>query len=144
LLRQPLLAQSDELEVVLGEFADLSFDDVDDPPLESEEPPPVTDSPDEPLLELEPDSLSEPEPEPVPPSDELEPLLESLFSSLARVDRADDPRSFFAHPLPLKWIAGATNAFVIVPSAPHSGQNLGPWSLMPWMTSVTRRHAEHV
>jgi hypothetical protein len=45
-------------------------------------------------------------------------------------------RSFLAQPEPLKWIAGVVNAFVIVPSAPHSGQNRGPWSLIPWTTSV--------
>jgi hypothetical protein len=59
----------------------------------------------------------------------------SRFFALAL---AVEPRSFFAQPDPLKWIAGVTNAFVIVPSAPHSGQNRGPWSLMPWMNSVVR------
>jgi hypothetical protein len=70
--------------------------------------------------------------------------LELPFSSFARAARADVPRSFFAQPVPLKWTAGATNAFVMVPSAPHSGQNFGPWSLIPWMTSVVRRHLEQV
>jgi hypothetical protein len=56
--------------------------------------------------------------------------------------RVLDPRSFFAQPVPLKWMAGAVKPFVIVPSAPHSGQNFGPWSLMPWMTSVTWPQAE--
>jgi hypothetical protein len=55
-----------------------------------------------------------------------------------------EPRSFFAQPVPLKWIAGAVKPFVIVPSAPHSGQNRGPWSFIPWITSVRWRQAEHV
>jgi len=55
--------------------------------------------------------------------DRLEPLLEL-------------ERSFFAQPVPLKWIVGGAKAFVIVPSAPHSGQNFGPGSLIPWTTSV--------
>ena len=53
-------------------------------------------------------------------------------SSFFAVDGRDaDERSFFAQPEPLKWMAGVVNAFVIVPSAPHSGQKRGPWSLMP-------------
>jgi hypothetical protein len=36
--------------------------------------------------------------------------------------RALEPRSFLAQPLPLKWTDGAEKTFVIVPSAPHSGQ----------------------
>jgi hypothetical protein len=43
----------------------------------------------------------------------------SLDRALAR---ALEPRSFFAQPLPLKWTDGAEKTFVIVPSAPHSGQ----------------------
>jgi hypothetical protein len=53
-------------------------------------------------------------------------------------------RSFFSYPVPLKWIAGVVNPFVIVPSAPQSGQNRGPWSFIPWMTSVRWRQAEQV
>jgi hypothetical protein len=45
-------------------------------------------------------------------------------------------RSFFAHPEPLKTIAGGANALRIVPSAPHDGQNFGPLSLIPWRMSV--------
>jgi hypothetical protein len=58
--------------------------------------------------------------------------------------RNAEPRSFFAQPVPLKWIAGAVNPFVIVPSAPHSGQKRGPCSWIPWITSVRWRHAEQV
>ena len=50
-------------------------------------------------------------------------------------------RSTFAQPEPLNTIAGAESALRIVPSAPHSGQKRGPWSLIPWMTSVTRPQA---
>ena len=53
-------------------------------------------------------------------------------------------RSFFAQPEPLKWMAGGANAFDIVPSAPHSGQNFGPWSWIPWTTSVRWPQALHV
>lgn len=35
-------------------------------------------------------------------------------------------RSFFAHPVPLKWTAGGANTLRILP--PHSGHPLGPWS----------------
>ena len=33
------------------------------------------------------------------------------------------PRSFFAQPDPLKWIAGAANCLRIVPAAPQLGQS---------------------
>jgi len=45
-------------------------------------------------------------------------------------------RSFFAQPEPLKTMDGALKPFRIVPSAPHAGQNFGPASSRPWMTSV--------
>ena len=45
-------------------------------------------------------------------------------------------RSFFAHPEPLKCTAGRPKAFRRVPSAPQAGQNRGPGSLIPWITSV--------
>ena len=91
-------------------------------------------------FEPEPGSDFEPEPDP-----ELEPepesdveasvfVVESSFFDDA--DRDAEERSFFAQPEPLKWKVGGVNAFVMVPSAPHSGQNLGPWSLIPWTTSV--------
>jgi len=91
--------------------------------------------------ELLPDEL----PESPPESLELDPLspLDPLFavSSFFDEDERLEPlleleRSFFAQPVPLKWIVGGAKAFVIVPSAPHSGQNLGPGSLIPWTTSV--------
>ena len=53
------------------------------------------------------------------------------------------PRSFFAHPEPLKWIVGGANCLRIVPSAPHDGQNCGPGSLIPWRMSARCWHAVH-
>jgi hypothetical protein len=85
-------------------------------------------------------SLDDPPPVPDEPSDE--PLdLDSLVSPLSferAAARTLEPRSFFAQPLPLKWIDGAEKTFVIVPSAPHSGQKRGPSASIPWTTSVSR------
>ena len=71
----------------------------------------------------------------VPPSVEDEPSdFVSLVPPLSferAAARELEPRSFFAQPLPLKWIDGAEKTFVIVPSAPHSGQNRGPSASMP-------------
>src|SRR4029079_2246640 len=83
-----------------------------------------------------PPALVEPELEPEPALASLP--LESDFAVSSFFD-VDDPRaeeldverSFFAQPEPLKWIAGAAKAFVIVPSAPPSGQNFGTPSLIP-------------
>jgi hypothetical protein len=72
---------------------------------------------------LEPASLSD--------DDDFDPPLDDDRPLEAR-------RSTLAQPEPLKTIDGADIALRIVPSAPHSGQNRGPASLMPWMTSVTR------
>jgi hypothetical protein len=60
------------------------------------------------------------------------------FDPLDERPPLEDRRSTFAQPEPLNRTAGADSALRIVPSAPHSGQNRGPASLMPWMTSVTR------
>lgn len=87
---------------------------------------------------------SVPDPDPDPALAVELSLLEAPLSSLVRDARADVPRSFFAQPVPLKWTAGATNVLVIVPSAPQLGQNFGPGSLIPWMTSVTCRQAEQL
>jgi hypothetical protein len=59
------------------------------------------------------------------------------FAALVLPDAADDARSFFAHPEPLKWTADVVMPLRIVPSAPQAGQNLGPGSWIPWITSVT-------
>jgi hypothetical protein len=65
---------------------------------------------------------------------------ESLPDPAREVLDAADARSFFAHPEPLKWTAGVLKPLRIVPSAPHSGQKRGPGSLIPWITSASRRH----
>jgi hypothetical protein len=46
-------------------------------------------------------------------------------------------RSFFAQPEPLKWIAGAANAFLSGPP-PHSGQTVGSGEWTPRRTSDRR------
>jgi hypothetical protein len=55
-------------------------------------------------------------------------------------DRAAARRSFFAQPVPLKWTAGAANAFFTGP-LPQSGHADGPSAWTPWMTSNRRPHA---
>jgi len=94
--------------------------------------------PDEPLPDEPPESP--PESLELDPPSPLDPLF-TLSSFFVDDDDRLEPlleleRSFFAQPVPLKWIVGGAKAFVIVPSAPHSGQNLGPGSLIPWTTSV--------
>lgn len=71
-----------------------------------------------------------------PPSLEVEVVL-----ALVRAALVDD-RSFFAQPEPLKCTVGVESALRIVPSAPQAGQNRGPASLMPWITSVSCRQFE--
>jgi hypothetical protein len=68
---------------------------------------------------------------------------ELAFAAFVRALLAED-RSFFAQPEPLKWTVGAVNALVMVPSAPQLGQNRGPASLMPWITSVRCRQFEQM
>ncbi len=92
-------------------FDDLSDDESDDEP--DEEPPEESDG-DEPL-----ESDDEPPEEPF--DDPPEAVLAAFVLDAP-------PRSFFAHPEPLKWIVGDENCFRIVPSRPHDGQNLGPSS----------------
>jgi hypothetical protein len=67
---------------------------------------------------------------------------ESSFFAEDGFDEVD--RSFFAQPEPLNTIAGGAKALVIVPSAPHSGQNFGPLSWIPWTTSVRWPQLLHV
>ena len=99
----------------------------------------------EPPLELE---LDEPEPEPLDfeavESAEDEPSPEAFgFVSesdpMSDLERAFEPaleRSFLAQPEPLKCTVGGAKALRKVPSAPQAGQNRGPGSLIPWITSV--------
>ena len=78
-------------------------------------------------------------PVPLPPS-----LLDSdpdvapsaVFDVRDRPGDALAERSFLAQPDPLKWTAGAEKPRRIVPSAPQLGQNLGPPSWIPWITSI--------
>lgn len=51
-------------------------------------------------------------------------LAASLAADLAEalVLAPDPPRSFFAQPVPLKWMAGAANCLRMVASAPQDGQ----------------------
>jgi hypothetical protein len=49
-------------------------------------------------------------------------------------------RSLFAQPEPLKWTAGAVNAFLMGPE-PHNGHCVGGPSWIPWMTSKRRPQA---
>ena len=65
-------------------------------------------------------------------SADVDPLSPSL-------DDFDEPeedarRSFFAHPDPLKWIAGVVNAFLIGP-LPQSGHSVGGSAWTPRRTS---------
>jgi hypothetical protein len=61
---------------------------------------------------------------------ELDPAPDLSFAA----DRAAAPRSFFAQPLPLKWIVGGANAFRTGPLR-QTGQWVGPSLLTPWITS---------
>jgi hypothetical protein len=66
------------------------------------------------------------------------------FAARERAADEDAARSFFAQPDPLKWTAGVANPLRIVPSAPHAGQNRGPPSWIPWITSVSWPHVAQV
>ena len=90
----------------------------------------------------EPLSVSEPPPDPVSdPDAPSEPELAVVVGESpsdepeeAAVDRRLVLRSFFAQPVPLKWIVGAENAFR-TGAAPQIGQDVGPSVAMEWMTS---------
>jgi hypothetical protein len=77
-----------------------------------------------------------------PPSDPDPDDAPSLFEPLSPL-AFDTPgvavarRSFFAQPDPLKWIAGAANAFLSGPP-PHSGQTVGSGEWTPRRTSDRR------
>jgi hypothetical protein len=86
-------------------------------------------------------------PEVAPPSEPLAVLASSVGRALGArppEEPLDDRRSTLAQPEPLKTMAGLENSLRIVPSAPHSGQNRGPPSLIPWITSVVRPQLLHV
>ena len=104
---------------------DVDPDAGDDPPVVDDEPGVFDPSPPEPLSEPVSELVSDPW---SPSFADDEPLF-----TAAR-------RSFLAQPDPLKWIAGAANAFRTGPD-PHSGHRSGAGSLTPWMTSKRRPHA---
>lgn len=87
-----------------------------------------------------PSPLSDPEPEPVSapsldPELEPEPEVASPSADAAGVDeRAVVLRSFFAQPLPRKWIVGAEKA-LRTGAAPQIGHTVGPSAVTEWMTS---------
>jgi hypothetical protein len=113
-----------------------------DEPLEPEDPeaserdePEDSEPDDEDGLDDEPDPEPSPDDEDVEP-DPSEPDPSDPFELPDDFVPLDPPRSFLAHPDPLKWIVGGANSFRIVPSLPHDGQNCGPGSLRPWRMSV--------
>jgi hypothetical protein len=83
-----------------------------------------------------PSPLSDPEPELVSaPSLELGPESAPPSAEAAGLDeRAVVLRSFFAQPLPLKWMVGAVNA-LRTGEAPQIGQLDGLSAVTEWMTS---------
>jgi hypothetical protein len=98
----------------------------DDEPEPDPEPSPDDDDEDEEPDPSEPDPSEPDEPDPSAPFEPADALVPGL----------EPPRSFFAHPEPLKWMVGGANSLRIVPSLPHDGQNCGPGSLRPWRMSV--------
>jgi hypothetical protein len=78
-------------------------------------------------FEADPES----DPESAPPDVFAEPGAGVPSSFALALARELEPRSFFAHPEPLKWTDGAEKTFVIVPSTPHSGQKWGPSAAIP-------------
>ena len=78
--------------------------------------------------------------DPPEPSDAFFPSPVAAAPALAFELAVD--RSFLAHPEPLKWTAGVTNAFRSVSSAPHAGQKRGEGASIPWMNSVRVEHFE--
>ncbi|HXI81248.1 MAG TPA: hypothetical protein VNM34_10585 [Verrucomicrobiae bacterium] len=83
-----------------------------------------------------PEAFALPDPESPPPpasEPELDPLSAAADAAL-EAEREAELRSFFAQPLPRKWIVGAENAFRTGP-APHTGQLVGPSAVTEWMTS---------
>jgi hypothetical protein len=96
---------------------------------------PVSEAPPEPGpapgSALAPGSAPEPDPEPAPLV-ASEPL--SAAALACEADRALVLRSFFAQPVPLKWIVGAEKALRSVPTW-QAGQVAGPAAWTLWITS---------
>src|SRR6266550_1242650 len=74
----------------------------------------------------DPASAAPSEPEPDPLSADADAAFEA--------ERDAELRSFFAQPLPLKWIVGAETAFR-TGDAPQMGHAVGPSAVTEWMTS---------
>ncbi len=128
---------SPDPELELEPDVELEPDPESEPDREPESEPdrePESEPDREPELDSEPAPEPEPEPEPVPEPLSSFPPSDDAFDD--RVPEPDAPRSFFAHPEPLKWIVGGANCLRSVPSRPHDGQNFGPGSLIPWMMSA--------
>jgi len=121
-------------DLVDGGASPVGLDGPDPPDeLDDASPPEVEPSP------LPDDPLSPSEPPPSPP-DELPPSRPGEPPSRLDFDGpglAVARRSFLAHPDPLKWIAGAANAFLTGPP-PHSGQTVGWSAWTPRRTSNRR------
>jgi hypothetical protein len=101
---------------------------------DSEEPDGVADSEDDEDDDAAVEDSADDVPVPVCPDSRAASLAAALAE--ARVLAPAPPRSFFAQPVPLKWIAGAANCLRMVPSAPHDGQKRGPGSWIPWRMSA--------
>jgi hypothetical protein len=82
---------------------------------------------------LEPAAVSVPDPVVAPASDPGPDPLSAPEAALA-AEREAVLRSFFAQPLPLKWIVGAEKA-LRTGLAPQTGQLVGPSAMTEWMTS---------
>jgi hypothetical protein len=93
------------------------------------------------LSPVDPEPLSVPDPASAPPSEpepaasdpELDPPSAEAEAALD-AERAAVLRSFFAQPLPRKWIVGAEKA-LRTGAAPQIGQTVGPSAVTEWMTS---------
>jgi hypothetical protein len=114
--------------------------EVDEVPDDDEPPDDDPDDPPDDVDEVDVPALEEPEDDELE-SDPDDSALDSDFDSPDAVLAAalvleELPRSFFAQPDPLKWIAGAANCLRMDPSAPHDGQKFGPGSLIPWRMSA--------
>ena len=72
--------------------------------------------------------------EPADPSESEPDPLSADADAAFEAERDAELRSFFAQPLPLKWIVGAETAFR-TGEAPQMGHVVGPSAVTEWMTS---------
>ena len=89
------------------------------------------------FVEESPDAagcLSAPPPSEPPPSEPPPSEPPPAGTPSRAFERAAAPRSFFAQPLPLKWIVGGANA-LRTGEAPQIGQAVGPCAVTEWTTS---------